>query len=1138
MDSTFSSTLLPSDSQWTAAMAILRGTALPSNATTTHFRSVIVAAPAELENYDAAISHKKQQMAQLAKDCDILLKERMRLEKYVSACRNAFAPVRRLPPEILLRIFEIVAQLRTTRNQYTDWDDNLKKRHLSAAAGVCSHWRKLILGTSSLWCSIDADLRHCSDSRRMAKRLLRRALKLSQKSPWLDFTLKLEEIDDTSAIDTLTEEAERWRSVTLSVSGGVSPLAGLWDGEARFDKLQSICLFNDRSLEQLTVLEFAPMLVRVAFSSVPPKLPWMQLSEVSFQTLENEPISSGTTLLERIKFLELCAPHCAVSMPWLRLEDLRDWTKQLPPRPSLRSNVARLRLGLSLKKGQTRRILGNLLARLEFANLSELHIHPGKPEEHKDVEPLWWSRNAFLRFADHTQLHKLSSLLLHNVRIEHEELIDVLTSTPALEKLFVQDIAAYSEWDVRSQRVVYLGRHTLITNSLLDALSPINSESNDVVAPRLVEFGFASEMEPEIVSDDSIRSMLSSRVDHLRQTPGVLRPVFTFRITVLLRRTTESYRYPKSDEAAFNAKHERLRGLLQPLDSDDREMVVFSVVPQVDLETEYLQGANPDAPKKIKRIIISAETMAQRFVRDEEEELDLVSRHMGWLQAFTGLVAFVVLAALYVWRNDRCLVQLPPEAEFVSPHRTTAEDVRNTSARLLASPISIADQIPPRTGRRNDLVDDFLPFSSWVLLERGEDPRRIRVLDIRLPSRPDLKTGKVVDVQFMQVDISDRAAVDAAFHAPWPDSDASPQPETTVFHTAANIRFFEKSEALMPASARVNIQGTQNIIDAARAIGASAMVYTSSGSVSVRRTRFLLWPWENEPRFFIQPIDEDEGIIPKQHDQFFSNYAASKIQAERRVREADGSKSGKGVLRTGSLRPGNGIYGPGGDMLCGAYLVRKVNPTWCNSIIQNFVYVENGALAHLLYEERLIELANGSTNPDIGGKAFVVADPGRPPTYGDVYLTLTTLMDGETVFPMMSPTLMILISHLIEWYYLLSKSSFLAKYLPPVSGDIVNLQPSLFNLVSVNLVFDDSRARLPPEKGGLGYKGGWTTMEGLHKTVEEHKKGGLASHQRSDVAGISLGFGLGKAQRGVAKVNEKVKEKVGVDPAMVLGSTK
>ncbi|THU85844.1 hypothetical protein K435DRAFT_378558 [Dendrothele bispora CBS 962.96] len=123
-----------------------------------------------------------------------------------------------------------------------------------------------------------------------------------------------------------------------------------------------------------------------------------------------------------------------------------------------------------------------------------------------------------------------------------------------------------------------------------------------------------------------------------------------------------------------------------------------------------------------------------------------------------------------------------------------------------------------------------------------------------------------------------------------------------------------------------------------------------------------------------------------------------------------------------------------------------------------------------------------------------------------------------------------------------------------------------------HLIFDDSRARLPPSKGGLGYKGGWTTLEGLHKTAEEHYKREDPS-SRSGVAGISFKFGFGfrgsgkdknknrnknnsdgkgssfgagsgfgqsygsgliRAERGVGEIGEKVKRGTGIDPVKVL----
>jgi hypothetical protein len=75
---------------------------------------------------------------------------------------------------------------------------------------------------------------------------------------------------------------------------------------------------------------------------------------------------------------------------------------------------------------------------------------------------------------------------------------------------------------------------------------------------------------------------------------------------------------------------------------------------------------------------------------------------------------------------------------------------------------------------------------------------------------------------------------------------------------------------------------------------------------------------------------------------------------------------------------------------------------------------------------------------------------------------------------------------------------------------------------------------LPPEKGGLGYEGAWTTLEALHKTVDEHKNTSSRSEGRSKVAGVSFGSRLVRAQGGVKRVNEKVTEGLGIDPVQVL----
>jgi nucleoside-diphosphate-sugar epimerase len=507
-----------------------------------------------------------------------------------------------------------------------------------------------------------------------------------------------------------------------------------------------------------------------------------------------------------------------------------------------------------------------------------------------------------------------------------------------------------------------------------------------------------------------------------------------------------------------------------------------------------------------------------------------------WAGLILGPCLFL---GLYIFWNDKRLTTIPTSALYFGPKRVTVEDIHATAERLANSPpIANKEVLPAKTGRRYIVVGGGGFLGGWIvtkLLDRGEDFQNIRLVDLNPPNANHVvKNAMQKGVHFIEVDVTDAAALEAAFKAPWPKSSTGqgqPEPEITVFHTAANIRFYERHLEFIERSARVNVGGTQNVINASRAVGATVLVYTSSGSVGVHNTRLLLWPWETEPERFVQVINDDDNRLPKRHEDFFSNYAATKIKAEMLVRACDRESTGSGskrIMRTGCIRPGNGIFGPRGDMLCGAYLVRQTNPSWIGTILQSFSYVENCAAAHLCYEARLIELQGGSKNPDIGGQAFCIADPGTTPTYGDAYITLETLSDGECTFPTLSPSAMFLFAHLLEMYYrahnaLLSAGWSFAKLLPAVKGEIINLQPSLFYLTSVHLIFDDSRARLPPEKGGLGYSGAWTTIEGLHKTAEEHKSGLLKVDTRSAGFGLKFfGGNKGRAQKMTDKVTDKM----------------
>ncbi|KAF7597518.1 hypothetical protein BBP40_003765 [Aspergillus hancockii] len=442
--------------------------------------------------------------------------------------------------------------------------------------------------------------------------------------------------------------------------------------------------------------------------------------------------------------------------------------------------------------------------------------------------------------------------------------------------------------------------------------------------------------------------------------------------------------------------------------------------------------------------------------------------------ALTGCIA--VLA--YLYHVNRRLLTIPEEAQRLSPHRWTVNEIKSAYEKAVNSPVDVAKSIPPKQRRRYIVVGGSGLVGNWTvshLITRGEDPAAIRILDLQSPRHEVLGKG----VGYIKANITDEEAVLAAFSQPWAETVADLP--LTVFHNAAVIRPAERHKAFLPLCRNVNVGGTINVLDAAKKSGASCLIATSSGSVSLRR--FSLWfaPWTKTPKYLVQVLSESNEV-PNEHDQFFGNYAVSKAEAESIVRSADDLKSN---FRTGCIRPVNGIYGIGDSAACviWKYLQTQGAVSFIYNAIHSFVNAENVSIAHLLYEQRLIEhSSNPATLPDIGGQAFAVTDPNPPITFSDVYLVLTTLAKTPVKFPRAPVMPFILISYLVEWYSLL-QHLYLPWLLPPVKGELALLQPGLFAISNAHVIGDDSRARKSPEQGGLGYSAPISTLEGICKEI-------------------------------------------------------
>ncbi|GEM_PF-294650 len=180
----------------------------------------------------------------------------------------------------------------------------------------------------------------------------------------------------------------------------------------------------------------------------------------------------------------------------------------------------------------------------------------------------------------------------------------------------------------------------------------------------------------------------------------------------------------------------------------------------------------------------------------------------------------------------------------------------------------------------------------------------------------------------------------------------------TVFHAASVIQPLRiASEAVRADVRAINVGGTRNVLDAARATGVARVVYTSSVNVVVDR-----------------PYAGGDESAPYADLAGIDLYTETKAEAERLVLAADGD-----VLATCALRPG-GIYGPGEPqhfprIVREALQGRVVALIDGGRALADNVYIDDLVAAHRMAAEALTE-ADAKNR----GRAYFIND-GEPQNY-------------------------------------------------------------------------------------------------------------------------------------------------------------
>ncbi|KAL2758849.1 hypothetical protein ACRALDRAFT_2120269 [Sodiomyces alcalophilus JCM 7366] len=429
----------------------------------------------------------------------------------------------------------------------------------------------------------------------------------------------------------------------------------------------------------------------------------------------------------------------------------------------------------------------------------------------------------------------------------------------------------------------------------------------------------------------------------------------------------------------------------------------------------------------------------------------------------------------------------PPDLLRLTKGPWLEEDIRRVYRRVEETPCDWKPHLPPRLERRYIIVGGSGLAGGYIvlqLLQRGQPPSSIRIVDARPPTREDMSTGPAAHVDFAQADITSESSTQAAFAKPW-DASVSALP-LTVFHTAAVIRPSERSPLVYDRCAKVNVTGTAHVIAAAQRAGADVLISTSSCSTGLRPVTWFNAPWSRWPTNYVQTMTEDDFFTPLRAPQeFFANYARSKAEAERLVCAADtpggGGRDGHGhghgtPLRTGVIRPGNGIYGTSPDVIITPVMGLDAFPTFSAPWVQNWVHGANVALAHLDLEAALL----GPHVDAVAGRPFLVTDEGPPLRFDDFYTALRTVCDSSPVVQYPPPVLMLALATAIEaWCLLLWHVPVLKRLgLREPAMPMYLLQPACLN-GAISCLIDDRAARRPVHEGGIGYRGVCTTMEGV-----------------------------------------------------------
>ncbi|KAJ6579134.1 hypothetical protein DFH09DRAFT_1360974 [Mycena vulgaris] len=432
--------------------------------------------------------------------------------------------MRRLPSEILAEIFALCWMSFTPSFEEVDSvtssidTEMARLAHLPllVVSQVCARWHGIVMGTPSLWTTIEIDSVVCTPTGiDRTTKLLESVLERSQKCV-LTVAFTMDDVTPHGPVlELLAAHSERWHTATFIC--GTADLQHLSSVKGRLPRLETLRLWGSPS--PLDAFVDAPRLTELEFGGTPDSL--LMLGKLPLRQLHRFQCGEFLGLAE---LMGLGVSPTMDLMPRLsnrtefkfevRLCEGVDAFDESITVPSITSDISALSIDVAdgFSPSNVGLTITKIVDGLTLPSLNEL----GMESKEYPLLILPWPHRQFLALSDRSSFPShLRALQLYHVIITEAELLECLYSLPCLEWFTIADHQTTANGGVDQH---------LITDSLFTQLT--SGPDNPCPVPRLRFLGCVSLLQ---FDDHVYLDFLSSRLDlpdpgpfesHLYWLPG------------------------------------------------------------------------------------------------------------------------------------------------------------------------------------------------------------------------------------------------------------------------------------------------------------------------------------------------------------------------------------------------------------------------------------------------------------------------------------------------------------------------------------------------------------------------------------------------------------------------------------------